>query len=94
MNEHKRTQRPAPRSALEARSPLHIEQYDFGWEVTFYGPDRHIKYVAEADSEIQAYRTAHQVAQMFNYQGEVYIRTVKREYLHDIASLMHNTRRE
>jgi hypothetical protein len=72
-----------------ARIPLEIHETGDGWTVTCYRSDGHVRHVAYADTEIEAYRIAHSLVHLYNLTGTVLISSSKGEAIRDIERLMH-----
>ena len=51
--------------------PIQILQTASGWTVTCYHPDGHARHVATAENEMQALRTAWNMAQAYHHSSKV-----------------------
>lgn len=51
--------------------PLQIQQTAFGWTITCYRPDGHAKHVATAENEMQALRSALNMAKTYHLEKRV-----------------------
>ncbi len=69
---------------------LEVRQYDYGWNVTCFGEDGHVKHLLSADSEIQAFRSAHRLVHLYHLSGQILVALQGRpEFLMDVERLMH-----
>ncbi|MGE0080346.1 MAG: hypothetical protein AB7U81_03510 [Thiohalomonadaceae bacterium] len=71
-------------------SPLEIRQHPYGWTVTCLDESGHIRHVATADNEIQAYRAARKLAGIYRLQGRARVSTPRGDYFLDLAAERNN----
>jgi hypothetical protein len=68
--------------------PLQIQQYSYGWMITYYGQTGQVLHLANATSEIQAYRNAYIIAQTYEFEGEALVISSKGIYPYDVIKLL------
>lgn len=69
--------------------PLEIRQYPYGWTVTCVDDVGHVRHVATADTEIQAYRAARKLAGIYQLHGRARVITPRGDYFIDVAPERH-----
>ena len=72
------------------RWPLQVHQYSYGWTITYFGPDGHVRHVATAGSEMEAYRLADRLAHIYHIRDTVLIHSNKGTFVRDLDKLMHH----
>lgn len=69
------------------RWPLQVGAYSYGWTVTVYDHRGHVRHLATADSEIQAFRLARKMARTYHIESDILVRTPKGRYIYPAAKL-------
>ncbi|MFO8155276.1 MAG: hypothetical protein ACQERR_05220 [Pseudomonadota bacterium] len=68
--------------------PLQIQEYPYGWEVVFYGKNGFAQHVVFADTDVAAYRLAHEVARLYGYHGQALVQGGRGDHLVDLDKLI------
>ncbi|MFA5530945.1 MAG: hypothetical protein WDA11_09810 [Thiohalomonadaceae bacterium] len=68
-------------------SPLEIRQHPYGWSITCLDGAGRIRHVTRADTELQAYRAARQLALIYRVQGRARVSTPRGDYYLDLSGL-------
>lgn len=71
-----------------ARWPIQVRQAHYGWTVTCYNPDGHARHVLTADSEMEAYRAAYNMAKIYHVENQILVNTFKGELRVDLNRLL------
>jgi hypothetical protein len=71
-----------------ARWPIQIRQTPYGWTVTCYSADGHIRHVTTSPSEMQAYRAAYNMAHSYHVETQILVNTDKGELRIDLDKLL------
>jgi len=82
---------PDPAKLADAdpsRWPIQIRQMPYGWTVTCYNSDGHIRHVTTSPSEMQAYRTAYNLAHRYQVEAQILVNTRKGEQKVDLNKLL------
>lgn len=82
---------PNPAQLADAdpsRWPIQIRQTPYGWTVTCYNSDGHIRHVTTAPSEMQAYRTAYNLAHSYKVNSQILVNTHKGELKINLDKLL------
>lgn len=69
--------------------PLEIRQYPYGWTITCFDGTGHVRHVATADTEIQAYRAARKLAAIYHLHGRARVSTPRGDYFIEVAPEHH-----
>lgn len=75
------------------RWPLQIRQTNYGWTVTVYNTDGHARHLLTADSEIEAYREAYNLAKIYRVGNPVLVTTVKGKRKVDLDQMLSSRRK-
>lgn len=89
MNRKPLRSNQTPADSIYTRWPVQLERHADGWTVSYHGSDGHVKHVAHAETDIQAYRSAYQLIQLYRARSEVLVRSRGGERTFDIERLMH-----
>jgi hypothetical protein len=68
--------------------PIQIRQSNYGWTVTCYNRDGHVKHVLTVHSEMEAYREAYNLAKSYQVANPVLINTYKGNRKVDLDKLL------
>lgn len=85
------TANPNPARLADAdpsRWPIQIRQAPYGWTVTCYNSDGHIRHVTTAPSEMQAYRAAFNMAHSYNVDTQILVNSHKGELKVNLDKLL------
>lgn len=74
------------------RWPLQIQQVAGGWIVSCYNKDGHARHIASAESEMQAMRTALNMARVYHLDHKVLVSTDDDVVVKDLDKLGRLTR--
>lgn len=86
---HSATDNPAKLADADpVRWPIQIRQAGFGWTVTCYNPDGHAKHILTANSEMEAYRAAYNLANIYRVENQILVNTLKGERRVDLSKLL------
>ncbi|MGM0594382.1 MAG: hypothetical protein ACQETD_07595 [Pseudomonadota bacterium] len=75
-----------------ARWPIQIRQTHYGWTVTCYNSDGHARHILTADSEMEAYRAAYNMAKIYHIETPVLVNSFKGELRIDLNRLLKSRR--
>jgi len=68
--------------------PIQIRQTHYGWTVTCYNPDGHAKHILTANSEMEAYRAAYNLANIYRVETPILVNSFKGELKVDLNKLL------
>ena len=69
--------------------PLRIRQYQNNWTVSYHDPNGRIIHLLSADSQIDAFRSADKLLNLYNIQNEVIMESSTDDRLVDVKKMMH-----
>lgn len=70
------------------RWPIQISQTNYGWTVTCYNKDGHVRHVLTANSEMEAYRAASSMAKIYRVDAQVLVNSFKGRLTVDLDRLL------
>lgn len=77
-----------PQQAASSRVPLELRQNPFGWAVVCLDERGYARHLAAVESEIQAYRTARRMAEMYQLEGDALVISGGRRFYYEIERLL------